>query len=306
VNDILHIAARVSSSNEKKTAYTASGLGDRIHLLTLAWAYSNANSKPVLLHISSNGMNAEKQNSFFEILQLFPKGSINFVVHDYIGIDEICWLRYLEKKGINAKLFYYGDHLGRYEKKLGFDATPYLREFPKLKEPHDIKSKLRLPKRYITVQWDSTAQTRTLKPNLRNAIEDSYRQLGYVPITLGGMSTSYSKKKPLSHAAYAMSKAQLHIGVDSGFMHLAFLYLDFSKIHIYADANGFWAHHLFRAYENGCVQNLYHNNPNTIQRIRIKIMYDSQLMNKLLFSHPSILTFLRQLGRFTKYFRARL
>lgn len=302
MNNTFHIAVRVSSSNNHQAPYTVAGLGDRIHLITVAWAYANAHSCSVVLHISSNGMSIEKKRSFLEILELFPKGKISLKFHDYIGIDEQHWHGYLEKKGMTATTFYYGDHLGRFERKHGFDISPYLKNFPKLNYLDDSHPRLRLPERFITVQWDASGSTRTLSLDLQLRITHKYQQIGYEPLTLGGTSTNFSRDYPLVNAAYAMSQAKLHAGVDSGFMHLAFLYLDYSKIHIYANPNGYWSHHLFRAYENGCIQNFMYDKPSYLQKIRIKILYDTQIFNKIFFSHPMFLKFI---GKFGKFFRAK-
>ena len=67
-DNTFHIAVRVSSSNTYQAPYTAAGLGDRIHLITVAWAYANAHSCSVVLNISSNGMSVGKKQSFLEIL----------------------------------------------------------------------------------------------------------------------------------------------------------------------------------------------------------------------------------------------
>jgi len=302
MNNTFHIAVRVSSSNTYQAPYTAAGLGDRIHLITVAWAYANAHSCSVVLHISSNGMSVEKKQSFLEILKLFPEDKISLKFHDYIGVEELYWHEYLEKKGITAKTFYYGDHLGRFEKKYGFDVSPYLRDFPKLNNLDISRPQLILPNRFITVQWDASGSTRTLNLDLQLQITHKYQEMGYEPIILGGKSTNFSKNYPLANAAYAMSQAELHVGVDSGFMHLAFLYLDYSKIHIYANPNGYWAHHLFRAYENGCIQNFMYDKPSYLQKIRIKAIYDTQIINKIFFSRPMVLNFVR---RFGKFFRAK-
>lgn len=301
-DNTFHIAVRVSSSNTYQAPYTAAGLGDRIHLITVAWAYANAHSCSVVLNISSNGISVEKKQSFLEILKLFPEGKIGLKFHDYIGINEIHWHEYLERKGITAKTFYYGDHLGRFEKKYGFDISPYLRNFPKLNNLDIPRPQLILPDRFITVQWDASGSTRTLNLDIQLQIMRRYQKIGYESISVGGKSTHFSSNYPLANAAYAVSKAELHVGVDSGFMHLAFLYLDYSKIHIYANPNGYWSHHLFRAYENGCIQNFMHDKPSYLQKIRIKAVYDTQIINKIFFSHPMLLNFIR---RFGKSFRAK-
>jgi hypothetical protein len=304
MNSNFHLAVRVSSVNNLQAPFTAPGLGDRIHLLTVAWAYANAHSCIVTLNLSSHCFSRDKQRSFLEILELFPAGKIKLNFHNYTGVDELKWHEYLGGKGIDAKTFFYGDHLGRFEKKTGFDVTPYLQSFPKLNNLIITKPNLVLPDKFITMQWDASGSSRTLNLDLQSHISRQYLEAGFQPLILGGKSTNFSKNFPLANAAYAMSKAELHVGVDSGFMHLAFLYMDFSKVHIYANSRGYWSHHLFRAYENGCVQNLMCNKPSCIQRIRIKALYNSQIMNKVLFSRPVLVDFIKKYFKIFKIINA--
>ncbi len=72
----INLAAPVASIHEKDLPYTAAGLGDRIHLLTVAWAYATKMHCSVVMHISGNGVNELKLRSFQEILDLFPEGNI--------------------------------------------------------------------------------------------------------------------------------------------------------------------------------------------------------------------------------------
>ena len=299
------LAVRVSSVHEPNTPYTATGLGDRIHLMTIAWAYANATNSFVTMHISSNAMTTKKRESFEEIIKLFPKEKIAVEIHSYVGTNEVEWIKYLSEKGIEAIPFHYGDHLGRYEKRVGIDISIYLKDFPKLSSESESFSELDLPMKFFTTQWDSTALTRTLSDLAQVDVLDKYRQDGYELVVLGGKSLQRPMRDSLSAASTALSKAEFHVGVDSGFMHLAFLYLDFSKIHLYIDPKGYWAHHLFRAFDNGCIRNYYYVQPSILQTIRIKLLYNSQIMNSLIFSHPKIVGSLRKVGNLSRYLRAR-
>jgi hypothetical protein len=299
-----NLAVRVSSVNELNTPYTATGLGDRVHLLTIAWAYANATNSFVTMHISSNAMTAKKRESFEEIINLFPKGKIAIEIHPFQGTVEDEWLRYLSEKGIEANLFHYGDHLGRYEKRRGIDISVYLSDFPKISNRSESLSGFNLPMKFFTTQWDSTAATRTLSELAQVDILDKYREHGYEPVVLGGKSVQAPMRDSLTIASVALSEAEFHVGVDSGFMHLAFLYLDFSKIHLYIDPNGYWSHHLFRAFDNGCILNYHYYKPSLLQKIRIKLLYDSRLMNAMVFSRPRIIRSLRRMGNFVRFLRA--
>lgn len=302
---IADLAVRVSGVREANTPYTATGLGDRIHLMTIAWAYANATNSFVRMHISSNAMTAKKRKSFEEVINLFPKERIALEVHAFEGTNEDEWLKYLLEKGIQAIPFYYGDHLGRHEKRVGIDISVYLRDFPKLSNESDSSIKFDLPTKFFTSQWDSTAPTRTLPASSQVIIINKYYEQGYETVVLGGKSEQLLMRNSLSAAAAALSNAEFHVGVDSGFMHLAFLYLDFSKIHLYIDPKGYWAHHLFRAFDNGCIRNYYYVQPSILQTIRIKLLYNSQIMNSLIFSHPKIVGSLRKVGNLSRYLRAR-
>ena len=61
-----------------------------------------------------------------------------------------------------------------------------------------------------------------------------------------------------AHAGYAMSRAAYHIGVDSGYMHLAQLYFKPEDIYLYTNKDpGKWLHHLNMARDHGCRINDY-------------------------------------------------
>jgi len=298
------LAARVSSVYGLNIPYTATGLGDRIHLMTIAWAYANANNSFVTMHISSNGMTTKKRESFTEINNLFPKERIALEIHSFEGTNEDEWLKYLLDKGIEASPYYYGDHLGRREKRVGIDISVFLKDFPKLSNEPEPSIKFDLPTKFFTTQWDSNAPTRTLPDSAQVNILGKYRELGYETVVLGGKSLQAPMRDSLSAAAGALSKAEMHVGVDSGFMHLAFLYLEFSKIHLYIDPKGYWTHHLLRAFDNGCIRNFHYLQPSILQTFRIKLLYDSQLMNKLFFSKPTIMRNLTKIGNLSHFLRA--
>jgi ADP-heptose:LPS heptosyltransferase len=117
---------------------------------------------------------------------------------------------------------------------------------------------MQLPERFVTCQWDSNDRARTLKPHLREMVMDNYRRQGYEVVTVGGESSDKDLNWSLKHIAYAMSKAEMHVGVDSAFMHMAFLYNPYKKIHIYNEPNGFYSHHARRAIDNGVKLNQYY------------------------------------------------
>ena len=66
----------------------------------------------------------------------------------------------------------------------------------------------------------------------------------------GGEGKGYFNTS-LPHIAYAISKADYHVGCDSGMMHIAQLYKKYEDIHIYDREGSYLSHHLVRAKNNG-------------------------------------------------------
>ena len=90
-----------------------------------------------------------------------------------------------------------------------------------------------LPKKFITMQWDAGQQRRRCSEDEIQRIVDFYKDLGYDIIGVGGQAGNAMLRNDLHKIAYIMSKADLHVGVDSGFMHLAKIVMPSNKIHIY-------------------------------------------------------------------------
>jgi hypothetical protein len=255
-----HIALRARSVRNNTKPYTATGLGDRIHGVTTAWAYSQAHNTPVTIHLTKSktegGQFGNKPESWKEILSLFPPDVITIKSHDFEPRDENDWIKYLHKNGYdNAEIYCYKDHMGRFESAVPLDISKYLKKIPLLAaEPQNIE----LPEKFITVQWDSNDAKRTINPDARKEVIKKYVEQGYEVVTIGGDSLDENLRWSLKHIAYALSKADLHIGVDSGFMHMAMLYVPYDRIHLYIDRHGFWSHHMLRAIDNGIILNKYY------------------------------------------------
>ena len=78
-----------------------------------------------------------------------------------------------------------------------------------------------------------------------------------VIVTLGGEATNPILKRA-PWAGYAMSKARAHIGVDSGYMHLAQCFFKPKDIYIYTNRPwDKWEHHLKMFKDNGVNINEY-------------------------------------------------
>lgn len=93
---------------------------------------------------------------------------------------------------------------------------------------------LELPEKFVTVQFDGTHGHNRIR-NPKKIISE-WRERGYDIIHVGGQATDdrfAPKAGNLKNIAYAMSKSQGHIGVDSGMMHLAKFSMDADKICVY-------------------------------------------------------------------------
>jgi ADP-heptose:LPS heptosyltransferase len=217
-----------------------------------------------------------KHESFLEILELFPLSSVNLHFHTVDFDSNLEFYGYLKNLGFEIITFYYGDFPGWNEHLIGLDVAPYLNSIPLLKVPTQNLENL-----YVTSQWDSSGEARRISERDIALIKSSYSKLGYKIVTVGGEATLEIHKKSLKEIATLISGATFHIGVDSGFMHLAQLYLPPSNIHIYASPKNFWSHHLFRGLKNGMQLNVYWKKINMVQVYFLKIRYSSKTLLRL-------------------------
>jgi len=257
-----HIAVR-SRSFVKDAPYTAPGLGDRIHALMTGYNYSMVHNVPVTLHLTTDKYHRPDKNaSWLELLELFPSNTIFVEGHDIKELSEGDWLKYLADKGIDAQTYYYKDWNPKYSspKNVGemIDAAFYVnRCFPI--EP--IVDNIQLPEKFITVQFDSnnvpywkdSPDSRKIKPMAVEKILAKYRSNGYKTVFIGGDATNPLLKGPgnLKNIGYALSKADYHVGADSGFFHFAQLYMQPKNIKIYYNKGGHFSHHSMRAPDKG-------------------------------------------------------
>lgn len=239
---------RAYSTVKKNFHYGAPGLGDRVHSILLSYNYGLLENTQVMLHLTKYQWNRHKPESWPEILSLFPKNSVAIMPHlECEPKDNIDFVDYVRQKGYEANAQIYADYPQRFEPKEGIDLTAYLRYFPQLDaEQQNIK----LPKKFITVQFDSTSKKRMIRPKQRQAILNKYKD--YEIVIVGGESQNVQLRDSLKHIAYAMSKATYHVGVDSGFMHMSQVYFAPENIHIYTTSpKNRWSHHMHRAKDNG-------------------------------------------------------
>jgi ADP-heptose:LPS heptosyltransferase len=132
-----------------------------------------------------------------------------------------------------------------------------LDDFPKIKVKDYSKEMPPLPKKFITMQWDAGQQRRRCSEDEIQRIVDFYKDLGYEIIGVGGQASNPILRNDLHKIAYIMSKADLHVGVDSGFMHLAKIVMPSNKIHIYTSnfTHQFISRHLQNLLDVGTVLN---------------------------------------------------
>jgi len=126
----------------------------------------------------------------------------------------------------NTKIIWYG----RKHKKVYLDISKTLNKIP-LAE--NIKERnIDLPEKFITTQWDAAQLYRQVNrwdDKRIEKIENFYKDSGYEIIPIGGNG----KYKDLDDIIYIQSKASLHVGADSGMMHVAKFLMPIENIHVY-------------------------------------------------------------------------
>lgn len=254
-----HIALR-SKSLLKDRPYTTPGLGDRLHSAHMAYVYSKIHNVPVTLHLtddkwnkSKGSVNDMKIKSWNEILNLFPGTPVHVRAHPVENLSEGSWIQYLSNQGIDAQTYYYSDtNFPNNTQPLDmFDATKYL-GYPQIK----VNGDLDLPQKFVTAQFDSnnvpywkddTSDSRKIPPIKVEMILNRFKSLGYEIVFVGGDAQNKLLNGPgnLQNIAYTMSKADYHIGTDSGFFHLASICMKPSQIKLFT--RGYRSHHTSRA-----------------------------------------------------------
>lgn len=260
-----HLALRSRSIRPRADApngrpYTTPGLGDRIQSVLCAYQYGKANNTPVTLHITDDkwsvarGVKSDvKKHSWREIIALFPKDSVILMPHAIEDLAEPDWIDYLKQKGYDATSWWYKDTQfmhGRLDVPTEVEMSQYLKT-PTLLEAPDVD--IKLPDKYITAQWDSTDQGRSFSPLVIENVHNHYRSKGFEIVIVGGDANDPKLKGPgvLNYVAKAMAGSGGHIGADSGFFHLAWLYHPFERIHVYCRAAGSQSQHVYRGIQNG-------------------------------------------------------
>lgn len=108
-------------------------------------------------------------------------------------------------------------------------------DYPKCKKIEVLP--ISLPKKFVTVQWDAKQNYRKIKPERKEAIEQYYRDQGYDLVTVGGEAKNRSFREDLRATAFVMSRADYHVGADSGLMNFSKLVIPTENIHVYTNTN---------------------------------------------------------------------
>jgi hypothetical protein len=276
-NGEINIHPRILSVRNPGMKFTAAGLGDRIHLATLAWIVHKLTEKRVTLHLAPTHLGRGKKESFQEVFALFPSGSIDYHFHGDEVQDDNEWSRYLKKQGILSSTWHYGDFMGWNESSEGFDASSILYNF----RPMSLSSTLNCEsQKFITWQFDSTGVDRKLTQLQENQVRAFYENLGFEIVKVGGEAETDLLRLSLAEIAKKISLSSLHVGVDSGFYHLSLLLKGIQQIRLYNQISGYWSHHALRGRKRGIKINealgglgrigylriaLRHNNPRVLK-----------------------------------------
>jgi len=244
---VKHIALRSKSVRSGDKPYTTPGVGDRAHSVLLAYQYGAAHNTPVTLHLTSDKFGKRHKKDSWAELTKMVHGAVELKVWPVCNLPEEEWLAYLSEQGYDAEIYYYKDNLKLHpnETVVPLEISQYLKTLPCL-EPLPIK--LSLPKKFITVQWD-TSPDRAISPIKIAAVENAYRSKGYDIVTVGGQAKTVELRDSLVHIGFAMYHAKYHVGIDSGMMHIAQFYKNYDDIHIHNER--YKSHHLYRAVKNG-------------------------------------------------------
>ena len=262
---VKNIALRSMSMWRKGVPYTTPGVGDRIHAVLVAQKYADAHQCEVNLHLTSDKYGKQAKKDTWRQLSEMTGYRVKVTAWPVCGLSELDWIEYLRSKGIDdIQTYYYKDWvdllpLGPIEGMDLIDADKYLVGSPGL-EPVDCSQHIALPMKYVTVQWDSADQSRQLSPILKNKVENEYRMKGYDLVVVGGEARSQHLRTSLPHVGFCMAHSEGHVGIDSGMLHLASLYVPWNKLDIYniiGNIQGKSSHHVYRFRKHGASLNTY-------------------------------------------------
>lgn len=246
---MLNLAIK-SKSAFKDEPYTTPGLGDRVHAILAAYLYSKG--EPITIHITQDKFGKDhKKESWNQLCLMVP--NVRVMVWPVKNLKEDEWLSYLKGQGFDCETYHYSDSSMPFNNDKGIDIAPLFSKLPCL-EPVDCSDFFpKLPEKFATIQFDSTDKNRSTKDI--DDIKKKFNKDGYKLFAVGGEAKHSKLRDSLPHIGYLISKADIHIGVDSGMMHLAQLYKPWNKIYIYKNRGKtpYISHHLQRGIKNGIV-----------------------------------------------------
>lgn len=257
-----HVVMRYMSTRIKNLPYGCPGFGDIVHSCLLTYNYGQHYGKPATLHIAPHQYNKMKPQTWKQVMDLFPQGQMYLKIHKFYEESDEAFLQHVLQQYPSAKLHYYEKYPGKLQNVLqpSFFVDEYQRSFPQLKpECYDpILIKQLLPSKFVTAQFDASSRKRNLTSEQIDMACSYWREQGYKIINVGGQARHPAlMTAPL--AGYTMSRARAHLGVDSGYMHFAQMFLKPSDIYIYTNRTiDKWEHHLKMFKDNGVHINEYH------------------------------------------------
>ena len=255
-----HVVQRYWSTRKPDFMYGCPGFGDIVHSCLLTYLYGQAHGEPATLHIASHQNNRDKPEIWAEVLALFPDHSVSLQVHDtstgsYTDQD---FLDLVRQQHPDAVLHYYEKYPGRLQRVIqpSFFVDDYMANYARL-PGRAVPESLDLPTRFATCQVDASSKKRLLQPAQLQRIREKFQALGCEIVTVGGQAVD-PRLRTATYAGHAMSRAEYHVGVDSGYMHMAQMYLEPKNIYLYTNRpESNWEHHLKMARDHGCKINDY-------------------------------------------------
>lgn len=176
-------------------------LGDRIDYFAFSMFYSKITNKPVSLSFADSTLMFIRDRYHYDSLYFqHPKAREQYQYtvtnyYDYYVKNPVDWFKF--------------DNLPSYN--------------------------LNLPDKFVTMQWDAGQGFRRIDADRKSKIQQYYQDNGYQLITVGGEASDKNLSMNLALISYIISKADYHIGADSGFQHLAKLILPTDRLHVYVN-----------------------------------------------------------------------
>ena len=239
-----HLVQRITSTTVKNHLYSCAGFGDIVHTCTLVYEYALAHNEPVTLHITERHNSRNKPAIWKSIMGLLPQEKMFLKVHEDKFSTDSEFIQHVNKEYPDAVLHYYKSYPGKFQKLQApfvYIDDNYLANWNTI---HANPSVIKLPEKFVTAQFDSQSKKRSMDTEQKHSIIKRWRDKGYEVIVIGGEGKQEFQTND-NNIAYALSKADYHIGVDSGMMHFARLFKEPGQIYMYAKGpETKWSHHL--------------------------------------------------------------